>query len=474
MLGAAWLLVWQGPATAWGPKAQLTLIDFSLNLLTDQAAFPLRDRQREIREGVAAGEAELSERRPGFDDNLPRAIESEMQLLQRVGRTGFDLYYAYRLGMLGKLVAMASSPMQDAPAVYKNAYDNDIEVNIGNIIIDSAQRTQVDPRSYIPLMQSQASTWNELITKDYQEGNGFNGVARESLPQAASRTVNAISNVWYSLLTSDAVAATVSDTELRGYALGAMAYYIKRGNLAEIEAAQERMGKLVSFSLDMHVAIGDYFYEADFRERAMTEYRAALEQDPSRRDVVEKIGAYYASEGHRFLESGDLEKAIDAFDDALEADPANAAAQTGRMDTERLIETRRQLQERFAKALEDAANFEAQGEEHALRGYFVEGIAAFTQAIREYQDVTSEFPDLYNRAQQGMRVATGRVQEMRTKLMDNVAAFSGSGNIYDVRAIADMQGQLLDQEVLRSLVEQAYTETFDRLQRDKESLQRIE
>ncbi|MFP4501645.1 MAG: tetratricopeptide repeat protein [Candidatus Hydrogenedentota bacterium] len=458
------VLLWDAPAAAWGPKAELTIVDFALNLLSSEADLPLKRKQREIRQGVMISQEKLADRQSAFNSNLARAIASEMYLLERVGRNGFDIYFAYRLGGLGKMVAMAASPMQEAPAVFRAAYDTDVENNIDRLSVPESRRDVVDPKSYIPRLQQSATGRDEMITRDYQEGTGFKGVARQSLASDAGRAVDAVADVWYTILTEDTLSAAVSDAELQRYLLGAYEYYIDRGNITEIEAAAERLENLVSINTAMREQIGDYFYEAGFYEQAMASYKQVLEEAPGNSAVIGKIADYYIEQGEALLGEEELEDALDAFETALEADPVNAGAQAKRLETERLIAEREDRRDEARTALDSATSFEAQAEEHAFEGYYVEAIAAYVEASHAYDKVTSEFPELYSRAQQGLRSTTSRIDELRDELIANVNEYSGSGNVFDLFIIADIQGRELDQDVLRSLSDAAYDETFDRLE----------
>lgn len=464
-LGAGVLLLAGGTAAAWGPRTQLALVDFALNLVSHESNIPLREKQREIRQGVMISDEEMAARYPNVSTSLERAIASEMYLLQTVGRNGFDLYFAYRLGTLGKMIAMAASPMREAPAVYRNAYEDDADENIDRLSMDTRRRARVEPGSFATLLMARAASRDELITKDYQAGIGFNGVARQSLAGDASRAVDAIADAWFTILATDRAAVNISRDELQRYALGAYSYYISRGNRDEIEAALARLDQLAPATPDMRVQLGDYFYESGFKERAMREYQEVLAVQPDRREVIAKIADYYIEEGTRLLEAENLQDAYNAFQTALDADPANALAQGRRMETERLINAREDRRAEFTQALTMAAGFEAQAEEHALEGYYVEAIAAFNEALHESEKVTPEFPELYNKAQQSVRNASGRIRELRGILVENVQAFSGSAAFFDLRAIAEMQGAELDRAVLRSLVEQAFRGEFEELER---------
>jgi tetratricopeptide (TPR) repeat protein len=465
-LGMGLLLAAGGTAWAWGPRTQVTLVDFAVNLLAQEVSMPLKDRLREIREGVMIGDEELAVRHPNLVTALDRAIAAEMNLLRTVGRNGFDLYFAHRLGTLGKMVAMAAAPMREAPPAYRNAYEDDVDANIDRLSMSTRRRAKVEPASFATLLMTRAASRDELIIKDYQDGIGFKGVASQSLPGDASRAVDAIADAWYTILATDQVTVAISQDELRRYALGAYAYYIGRGNLDETEAALARLERLAPATPDMRVQLGDFFYESGFQERAMREYQKVLEVQPERREVIARIAEYYIKEGNRLLEAENLQEAYNAFQTALDADPANAVAQGRRMETERLINAREERRAAFMQALTMAAGFEAQADEHAMEGYYVEAIAAFNEALHEYEGVTPEFPELYNKAQQGVRGASGRIRELRNILVENVQAFSGSAAFFDLRAIAEMQGTQLDGAVLQSLVDQAYRSTFEDLERE--------
>jgi len=442
-------------------------VDFALNLLSEQRNLPLRERQREIREGAMISEDRLREEYPDLETEPVRTIESEMYLLQTAGRNGFDTYYAYRLGVIGKLVASIATPLREAPPMFRQRYYADVEAHIDRLAIKTGRRVQVEPRSYYTELLMRSSARDEMILKDYQEGVGFDGVAKTALLGDTGRTVDAIADAWFTLLTGGNVVATVSDEQLRRYALGAYAFYIQRGNLAEIEAAAERLAKLTTPTPDMQVKIGDYFYEAGLRERAMREYRAVLAVQPDRREVVQKIGAYYFEQGESALEDGQLEKALESFRTALDADPLHPQAEGRRLDTERRIQERDRRREEQLSALNMAAGLEAQAAQHALGGYYAAAIAQLLEANRAYEAVTSEFPDAYAKASRGLRDNANKIQEMRQGLMANAQQLSGAGFALDARALAVMRASDLDQQTLRGLAEKALRQAFIDVEAEK-------
>lgn len=454
------------PVAAWSPKTQLSLVDFALNLLSAERNLPLKQRQREIREGAMIGEDQLHAEHPDLEADPVRAVEAEIYLLQVAGRGGFDTYYAYRLGVLGKMIAGAVTPLRTAPAMFRERYGTDVDASIDRLAVQTGKRVLVEPRSYFADALARAAARDEMILKDYQDGVGFAGVAKASLPGDAGRAVDAIADVWFTLLTGNSVVATVSDEQLQRYVLGAYAFYIRRGNLAEVEAAAERLAKLTPPTPDMRVKIGDFFYESGFHERAMEEYRAVLAVQPDRREVVQKIGAYYVEQGDALLEDGQLEKALAAYTTAIDADPLHPTAEGKRLDTEKLIQERDQRRDEQLNALNTAAGLEAQADQHALNGYYAAAIAQLLEANRAYEAITPEFSDAYAKASRGLRDNVNKIQELRQGLMANARQLSGSGFALDARTLAAMRARDLDQQALHALADSALKAAFAELEAD--------
>lgn len=450
-------------AVAWSPKTEVTLVDFALNLMSKQGNFPLKPKQEVIREGASTPTDQILQQYPALATDPARAIDAEMNILQAAGQAGFDTYFAYRLGVLGKMVTMTTTPLRDVSAMFRDRYETDVEGNIDRLAIQTSARAVVDARSYFPELAARTAARDTLILKDYQDGVGFGGVAKTSLPTDAGRTVDAVADVWFTLLTAKTQTVAVSEDQLRQYALGAYAFYIARRNPAEIDAASARLDKLVSPTPDMRVRLGDYYYEAKLYERAMAEYQRAREADPARRDVVEKISAYYVEEGDRFLEDGALEKALKAYMAALDANALHPTAQAKRLEAERLIAERDARQDEQLNALNEAAGLEAQADQHAISGFYAAAIAQLAEANKAYETINNEFPEIYAKATRGIRDNQNRIRELRDGLIANAQQFSGSGFGDDVRDLARLGAQQLDNDTLQSLCRRALRDQMKRI-----------
>src|SRR5688500_15464358 len=115
LLGAA-------AAHGWGPRTQLTIVSSAANLITKETGVALNRMDSELNAGAMVPYETLSAQYPELPDNPVPAIEAEMYLLQAVRGERVDPYFAYRLGILGKLVAEATAPLRAVSATYRNLY----------------------------------------------------------------------------------------------------------------------------------------------------------------------------------------------------------------------------------------------------------------------------------------------------------------------------------------------------------------
>ncbi len=186
----------------------------------------------------------------------------------------------------------------------------------------------------------EANSGNDLISGEYQAGTGFRGTAVTRLGIDISRSVNAVADVWWTIITSQTVPGNISERQLQDYVVSAYEYYVERGNEAEIDAADANYRKLTTYSADMSARIGDLLYAAGMRERAVKEYEAAVAAAPERRDIVEKIGNYHAERAEESLEKGLLEEAMAGFEKALSVNMLHPTAEKRRLEVAAMIQQR--------------------------------------------------------------------------------------------------------------------------------------
>lgn len=458
------LLLWRPTAQAWGPRTQVSVVTNALYMLSKDGNIPLTRLERDLRAGAMTPIELLEEEHPGFRSNPAGAIESEMRLLRQVRGDRVDAYFAYRLGMLGKMIAIATAPMRDTNPAYRETYYNDVDQRIQGVSLRPSRRAFTDPRAYLDAVMAEANANNDAIARSYQTGAGFSEIASMALPEDITRSVRAVADVWRAILTGTVPFGDSSEGQLQRYVLGAFDFYITRRNVDEIEAAAARLAALTPFTPDMRVRIGDMLYDAGFYERAMEEYEAVRRAAPERRDVIEKIAEFYVNRGHEALEKRQLESARDAFDKARNADPLHPTAERDYMLVEAMILARDSRQAADREALRRAGELETRAEQEAVYGRYAEAIAILNEAEKVYASVSDEFPLENQQRIRGLNNIRYRTQELKQEITVNAQLLSGAGFAPDAVRLARRQLQQADLKALQELITGAYEEEIRALQ----------
>ncbi|HIJ66156.1 MAG TPA: hypothetical protein HPP77_09425, partial [Candidatus Hydrogenedentes bacterium] len=198
-------------AGAWGPRARLAIVDTATHILAREERIPLNNLERSILDGASVPAGALTTLCPHAETDPIRAIEAEMGLLQRMYRGRVDPYLAFRLGVLGKLVAQVSAPMATAGATYGNLYYADADTQITGVSLQPSARREVEPLGYFRGVQQAATANDEAIVRDYKRGVGFDGVAKGAFAAHANRSVDAVADVWHTILTQRVKLTNVPD-----------------------------------------------------------------------------------------------------------------------------------------------------------------------------------------------------------------------------------------------------------------------
>lgn len=462
------------PAPAWGPKTQLAISTAAMHLLSKESNIQLTKMEDSLRRGAMESQATLTRLYPDMYSGPVQAIESEMLLLKTMRGSQLDNYFAYRMGLLGKLVAMTTAPMATANPTYRNLYYTDVEQAIGSTPVTNFPRETVDPAPYFSRRVAEANVNNDVIEKEYESGVGIGGVAGSLVGEDTSRSVRAVADVWATILTGRPVTGNISDEKMREYCLEGMKFYIARKNTAAVDAAEERYTALVKPTAKYLVALGDAYFEAELSERAIDKYKAALAMDPGQRDVVGRIAEYYVAKGDKDLEKEQLESALEAYTAAVDANPLHESAEGDRLHTAKLIKERDERMAANQGLLDRAEKLASMADEEALGGHSAEAIDLLREAENVYSEVTGEFPleaSLRDRGLSGVRI---RVQELKQSIMVNAADFSGTGYVQDVKQLVEQYGQGMDEAGLKAILKRNYDEEYGELSRSLADAMRIE
>lgn len=454
------------PGWAWGPRTQSAIVNAAAGVLTSENIAPLANVSKYILRGAAVPTSTLIKTLPGADTDPVEAVESEMLLLQAVREGRVDPYYAYRLGMLGRLVAELASPLAASTETYRGLYESDVEKAVERTALKTQPRQVVDPRAYFTRIQAHVEAQRPLIEKDYESGQGIGGVAGAGLSETLSMSVNAVADVWYTILGGDAVLSSVSDARVRQYHLNAVEFYLKQDSTAGAEASYSALEQHNLLDTATQREIGDLYYAAGKRERAVTEYEKVARQDPGQREVAERIAAFYLEQGTQALEKGELEAARDMFGEAARADRVNPAGTAAFLETEsRIAERETRLQESKA-ALNAAQELVNEAVRNAERGAYAPAMAQLRQARDKYTSVSPDFPQEQRDAEIGLDTVSELISDYRQKLIAEAQDLSGSGGSLYLQDQALNRARQVDQSALQTYLQQQYKREVDRLRRE--------
>lgn len=450
-IAVAVCLMCGGSAQGWERDTQLVIVTTSMHMLAKGGLVQLPKLQNEIQEGAGAGTQMQAQLYPALSSGAERAVEAEMYLLEAMRGSSLDPYFAYRLGALGSMVASLTAPLNASKSAYKEQYFSDAAANVRRVVFKPSARKLVDPVPYLERVKNLANQRNDMLIKDYQEGLGFNGVAKSALVEDFSRSVDAVADVWNTILTANVAHAGISTAQKTEYVVSAMQFYLARGNANEIDNNYVRLTQVVPKSPQLAKRIGDMFYDAKLFERAIKEYAIVLAAEPRRRDVVEKIGAYYVSVGDDHLDDNHLELALDAYTKAAEQDPLNTVAEARRIETEALIGERDARLAASRRYIEEAAQFQRQAEELQQQSRFADAFGRLKDAEARYSMVSGEFVTESQAANAGLANITTQLKELKTLLIENSQSLSGSGFSYTFQQQAVKNGQEISKQALMKL-----------------------
>lgn len=456
------------PALAWGPVTQVAVVSTAVHVLSQNGAIPLMKLGRYVREGARVSDQAQAELFPNFEWDPVGTLQSEMYLLQAVRGDRVDPYYAYRLGLLGKMVARATAPLAGGNPPYRRAYFADVERHIANTEMRMSKRLHVDPQAYFTRVRHEAGARDDTLVKDYQTGIGFSGLARAALSIDASRSVGAVADTWYTVLSSNVAYSNISVSNMRAYSLSALKFYLERENLAEARAMYDHIASMELMTWDIREKVGDMFFEAGLSERAMAEYEAVLAERPGYRPVMEKVALYYEQVGDEALRSQRLESAQEAFTSALAADKLHPNVSRKLLRAESLIVARDGRLAETRSAIHAARDLEMKAEGEALDRNFARAVVHFREAEEQYRLATEEFADEAKQATLGLRNVSLRMKELKGELIRNAQSLSGSGFARDARRLAHA-AQDVNEEALKALLKSEFRDAVRGLEEELRS-----
>jgi hypothetical protein len=340
-------------AAAWGPRAKRALVNTAIQLIGRKYydAFGTTDErlQQDVYRGAEAGWAAIAPETPlRTKRQAVDRVGFEVELLREVRSLGVGSYFAYRMGALGSLVADIVTPygipVTAQDAAIKRAMDEATEPRVEDWDFDLTPtfswRLVTSPEEFFRRATPFGKESRRLIAIDYEEGDIYEGYLRRGGEAYFGRSVEAIANVWHTVLTQErlgALSAPSNDT-LVEYLVSEIEYLLLiDDNVAE---AKDTYQTLATYNDDDGAAfarVGDAFYEAGLEERGVEEWDKSLGYpNPNRSEVIGSLTEHFVEEGKRYFnaaQSGEpaeidenLDMALYSFRRALEYDQDNSEA----------------------------------------------------------------------------------------------------------------------------------------------------
>lgn len=426
------------PSWAWESKTQTSVVVASGHTLASSSTLPRKQFIEYLTMGTRISPEIEEQLYPNFDTNPNIALQREIYLLQAIRGNRVDPYFAYRMGALGKKIVEIARPMRDAPAELREAYYKDVEKHITKAQVTANTPKNIEIGSYFDDLMREASGNDRTIKFDYGSDIGFSGIASNVIHQDATRAVNAVSNVWYTIINNKITSRNQSKTDMREYMLGAIDFYLKLDKISEVDSVYELAESKRILTPELRKLVGDLYFDNEYYEEALHIYHALLSENPSRREVASQIAKYHILIGDQAAEKDNLEDARDAYQLAVQVDSFADEA------TDKLTEMNMTIDKRDNRNMSQgdlnkkAQEAIANAESSAVGRDYAAAIQYLQEARDAYMGITSEFPELYKAKAIGMNQVKMKLQTMEEGLVKSAQRLSGSGAAYDARRLAGM------------------------------------
>ncbi len=425
------LVVPTSNSCAWGPRAIEGIARTTVRVLPPALSGAVRDYENEVVAGATIPETELLRRFPHYRLEDPiLTVDAEIDLLRAAAAQGLSPYLAYRMGILGRFVATMNQPFFIVPgsradARLKQRYDADADAFAGDIPYKGTKRQYiVDVRAYFEERRGYLEDAEALIASDYDAGIGFKGYGKRSLDVHFSNAINAVADAWYTVLGEETVPtrAATETISLRDYCVDAIGFYLKRGDDERAGTAFAFLDSAGVLDADTLKKAADEYYDNARYARAISMYRAVLEESPRRTDVRKRISDYFFSEGLALLERKKYQEAETAFDEVLRNDMGRGDAREKKLEAARLLAERNERLTLTQRRVEDASRSAGAAARAEAQRKFAEAVALYRNASSMYRQVSDEFEDEYLAASTAARQIEAKIERLKEQLVEEIRA----------------------------------------------------
>lgn len=442
-------------AAAWGERAQRSLSSMALQVIKTDYPYAFQSEgsnyENDVIAGSVAGLPALSDSfSTASDANAIQSIATEIELLRDVRKFGTGSYFAYRMGALGHAVAELMIPYglaQDTEGQrLANQMDEDIDAHLGQYRYKATQRTREfirEPGQFFTRRRSFVHDDMRIIAQDYRLNRGYDGFLKEGGPAYFSRAVDAIADVWHTILREepDPSQGSASPRMVSGYFVEEIGYLLgEKRNTNAADRAYDNFLKVNQQLPEAYEQIGDQFYQLGTEvgvKRAVREWRIAHNIGGTTRNrVANKLSGHFLEEGRVFLartnEPGaaesDYTSALRSFEQALEFNRGSDEAAKLIQQTNVAIQERNERFQTTVEFISKGEQIREKADNMRNAEDFGNAIQTYRAAIVPYEAVDDEFEDQSKQAQDAISKIKSEIATVINKVLSQASDLIEEGD----------------------------------------------
>ncbi len=451
-------------AAAWGPQSRRAITGTALQMLrrsypdvfkTDDANF-----EGDLIRGALDGPTALRESLPmNSDAALVNSIGAQINQLRHARQTGVGSYFAYRMGVLSALVGDYFLPFAGDESTRKREIVSRIQADLEKELESFRYQPSRPNLQFIrypnEYFQERRKFFNDaelLIAADYSRGGpGYNGYMKNGGEAFFGNAVEAISDVWNTVLARSEGVGASSDEALTWFLVDKIEYLLSvKKNVREAERAQEMFSRINRNDFEAYEKVADYFYGFGGEmgtDIGLRMWETSLTASgPERRRVLGKLADHYMNEGEEVFQlakqpnapKDSLERAKVQFLRALEYDRNSQAAAMKVKEVQAAIEDKLEQQMTMMELVSSAQEMMRKAEGNLAQKAYESALSTFERSIHTFSQVSSEFEEQARASSEGTERAKSQINRLINSVFDEGRSFLNNGDdLFDQKKFAE-------------------------------------
>jgi tetratricopeptide (TPR) repeat protein len=441
-------------ALAWETKSRRAITGTALQMLRRHYSDAFKgsevNYESDLIRGALDGPAALRETLPmATEEQLINSIGAQINQLRHARQTGVGSYFAYRMGVLSALVGDYFLPFAGDPSPRAREIVPDIREDLEKHLPEFRYQPSRGglhfiryPNEYFRDRRKFFSGAEALIMADYAPGGtGYNGYLKKGGEAFFANAVEAITDVWHTVLQPGTGVGTASDEGLVWYLVDEIEYLLSvKKNLREAERVLERFQRLNRNDFEAYEKVADYFYgyggESGTDQGLRLWETSLTASGPERRRVLRKLAAHYMREGDQQFQiamqpnapKDALQKAKTQFLRALEYDRTSKEAADKVRDVQVEIEAKIERQQFMMEMVSSGQELMRRAQAAELQGNFESALPMYERAIHTFGQVGGEFEEQSNASLEGADRARTSINKLINTVIDQGRDFLNSGD----------------------------------------------